>query len=174
MTQTIDALKKIYDKDTFPAMATDWQTNPNNEKHTPSLGCFRCHNDSLVSVDASNTQRTTISSECNLCHTVPITGRGSDVLVEAPVIVGTAPETHNDYSWTITHRSTTDTQKQGCYQCHGQGFCNNGICHSIKHPADMLFTHAEEFKKAGGQICYTCHQNITCARCHPAGVLQNP
>jgi nitrate/TMAO reductase-like tetraheme cytochrome c subunit len=174
VTQTVDALKKIYDMNSFPDMATNWQTNPNNEKHTPFLGCFRCHNDSLISVDASNTERKTISAECNLCHTVPITGRGSETLVEAPVIVGTAPASHNDYSWTITHRSITEAQKQECYVCHGTGFCNNGACHNLNHPEDMLFVHAEEYKKAGGQVCYTCHQNITCARCHPGGVIQNP
>lgn len=171
----IDTLKKLYDQDNFPAMATDWQTNPNNEKHTPFLGCFRCHNDSLISVDPSNNVgRETISSACNLCHTVPIVGRGSEILIEAPVIVGAAPESHNDYSWTISHRSTTEAGKQQCYQCHGQGFCNNAACHNLSHPADMLFTHAEEYKRTGGQVCYTCHQNISCARCHAGGIIQNP
>jgi nitrate/TMAO reductase-like tetraheme cytochrome c subunit len=174
VTEAIDALKKLYDNNTFPDMATNWQTNPNNEKHTPYLGCFRCHNDSLISVDKSNTQRNTISSECNLCHTVPITGRGSETLVEAPVIVGTAPATHNDYSWTISHRSITEVEKQDCYVCHGTGFCNNGACHNLSHPEDMLFVHAGIVQKSGEQVCYTCHQNITCARCHAGGVIQNP
>jgi len=171
----IDTLKKMYDQDNFPAMATDWQTNPNNEKHTPFLGCFRCHNDALVSVDpTSNIERETISSACNLCHTVPIVGRGSEILIEAPVIVGAAPESHNDYSWTITHRSTTNEEKQQCYQCHGQGFCNNAACHNLSHPSDMLFTHADEYNRTGGQVCYTCHQNITCKRCHATGIFNNP
>jgi nitrate/TMAO reductase-like tetraheme cytochrome c subunit len=174
VAEAIATLKKLYVQATFPEMRTDWVTNPNNEKHTPSLGCFRCHNNSFVSISSSDNRRDTISAECNLCHSMPITGRGSEILFEAPVIVGAAPASHDAYSWTITHRSTTEVQKQECYQCHGQGFCNNGACHNLSHPEDMLFTHAEEYKKAGEQVCYTCHQNITCARCHASGVIKNP
>jgi hypothetical protein len=177
VSEAIDTLKTLYTEDTFPAMNTDWTTNPNNEKHTPYLGCFRCHNNAMVSITASGatgSERDTISAECNLCHSVPITGRGSEILIEAPVIVGAAPASHDDYSWTLSHRSTTEAQKQDCYQCHGQGFCNNSACHNLNHPEDMLFTHAEEFQKTGEQVCYTCHQNITCSRCHAGGVIKNP
>jgi nitrate/TMAO reductase-like tetraheme cytochrome c subunit len=166
VSEAIETLKKLYDQDTFLEMNTDWVTNPNNEKHTPTLGCFRCHNDSFVSIEPQDGKQAEINSDCNLCHTVPITGRGSEVLIEAPVIVGVAPVSHNDYSWTIMHRTTTDIQKQDCFQCHGQGFCNNSACHNLSHPENMRFTHAEEFKKTGAQACYTCHQQNTCARCH--------
>jgi hypothetical protein len=95
-------------------------------------------------------------------------------VVEAPVIVGAPPASHDDFRWTIEHRNVTDAEKQACYQCHGQGFCNNGVCHNLSHPPDMLFTHPEIYKQTGGQICYNCHQNITCTRCHAGGVVNNP
>jgi nitrate/TMAO reductase-like tetraheme cytochrome c subunit len=171
--QAIATLRTIYSQTNFPDMNLDWQSNPNNERHTPTLGCFRCHDDNHVYMDADGNQQT-ISAACNLCHTVPIVAQGNELAVEAPVIVGNVPDSHKDFSWTVTHRSITDAQKQECYQCHGQGFCNNAVCHNLSHPPDMLFTHATEYKKQGGQVCYTCHQNITCQRCHPEGIIQNP
>jgi hypothetical protein len=105
---------------------------------------------------------------------VPIVGKGDEILLESPVIVGDVPETHKSFSWTVEHRGVTEEQQQECYNCHGRSFCNNGACHNLEHPENMLFTHAEEFKKQGEQVCYTCHQNITCIRCHPAGIIQNP
>ncbi len=173
VTQAAATLKDLYTTTDFPEMNLDWKTNPNNQQHTPTLGCFRCHDDKHVYVDAQGNQQT-ISAQCNLCHTVPIVGRGSDILVEAPVIVGNAPASHKDFSWTLTHRNITDAEKQDCLNCHGQSFCNNAVCHNLSHPADMLTSHAQEIQKQGGQVCYTCHQDIFCARCHETGVVNNP
>jgi hypothetical protein len=153
-------------------MNLDWRTNPNNERHTPTPGCFRCHDGKHVSVDANGKQET-ISVACNLCHTVPIVSTGSETLVESPVIVGNVPDSHTAFSWTITHQTITDAQKTECYQCHGQAFCNNGACHNLSHPTNMAFTHAAEVERVGAQVCYTCHQDITCTRCHPGGI-SNP
>lgn len=167
-------LKAIYDETNFPDLGLNWQVNPNNERHTPFLGCFRCHDGKHVSVDGDGKEVETISVKCNLCHTVPIVGRGDKMLLEAPVITGAIPESHSDFRWTIEHRSITEFERQDCYQCHGQAFCNNGVCHNLSHPPDMLFTHAEEYRERGDQVCYTCHQNILCSRCHPGGVVENP
>ncbi|MFQ5575743.1 MAG: cytochrome c3 family protein [Anaerolineae bacterium] len=171
---TLEKLKEIYAGTNFPDMGVNWQTNPNNARHRPSLGCFRCHDGKHVSVDPTGNEVETISVKCNLCHTVPIIGRGTDMLVEAPVIVGSVPSSHSDFRWTIEHRSVTEAELPACYDCHGQGFCNNGVCHSLSHPPDMLFTHAEEYRKTGNQVCYTCHQDILCSRCHPGGIITNP
>jgi hypothetical protein len=172
--EAVDAIKTIYSTTVFPDMKLDWKVNPNNEKHTPSLGCYRCHDGEHVLAGTSGEGEVTVSVECNTCHTVPITGRGTEMLFEAPVVIGSAPATHKDYSWTVEHRSISEDQKLECYQCHGQGFCNNGACHNLSHPADMLYTHAEEYRKTGDQVCYTCHQDLLCIRCHPAGVIKNP
>ncbi len=169
----ISTLKELYSSSNFPEMNLTWDTNPNNERHNPSLGCFRCHDDKHVVIDGQGGGET-ISGDCNICHTVPIVGRGTDLLVEAPVIVGGVPESHTNFRWTVDHRSVTEDEKQECYNCHGQSFCNNGACHNLSHPEDMLYTHADEYRDKGEQVCYTCHQNISCTRCHPAGVLKNP
>jgi nitrate/TMAO reductase-like tetraheme cytochrome c subunit len=172
--RAVSEIRRIYDELNFPAMNANWATNPNNEKHTPFPGCFRCHDDKHVAVDAAGNEVQTISVKCNLCHTVPIVGRGNETLVEAPVIVGAVPASHADFRWTIEHRDVTDAEKKACFECHGQAFCNNGACHNLSHPKDMLFSHAEEYRKQGNQVCYTCHQDVLCSRCHAGGTITNP
>jgi hypothetical protein len=169
----IETLKNIYTITNFPDMNLDWKTNPNNARHNPTLGCFRCHDGNHVARDANGNEEV-ISVKCNLCHTVPITGRGAETIVEAPVIVGNIPESHSDFRWTIEHQNITEADKQTCYNCHGQSFCNNGACHNLSHPPDMLYTHPQSYLESGGQACFTCHQNVTCARCHPGGVINKP
>jgi len=170
--QTVETITGLYESTHFPEMSLDWKTNPNNERHTPTAGCFRCHDGNHILADSAGTgSEEVISVKCNLCHTVPIVGRGNETIVEAPVIVGGAPESHNDFRWTVAHRSVTDADKQACLNCHGQSFCNNGACHNLSHPEDMAYTHPAEVKRQeGAQVCYTCHQNVTCTRCHPAGI----
>lgn len=171
----IAELKRIYRSTNFPEMNLNWASNPNNETHTPDPGCFRCHDGRHIRLDDLGNEIGEISVKCNLCHSVPIIGRGQDILVEAPVIVGEVPETHVDFRWTIEHRDINEAEKLECYVCHGQGFCNNGVCHTLDHPANMLYSHAEIYRAAGDpQVCYPCHQNITCTKCHPGGVVDNP
>jgi nitrate/TMAO reductase-like tetraheme cytochrome c subunit len=171
--QAITELKKIYSATNFPDMNLNWKTNPDNQQHTPTLGCFRCHDGKHVYMDAQGNQET-ISSECNLCHTVPIVARGSETLVATPVLVGNPPDSHKDFRWTIDHRFTTPAEAQTCYNCHGQAFCNNSVCHNLSHPPDMLTSHPTQIQNEGSQVCYICHQNIFCSRCHPEGILNNP
>jgi nitrate/TMAO reductase-like tetraheme cytochrome c subunit len=173
--QAIDTLKELYSSTNFPDMKLNWETNPNNERHTPTAGCFRCHDGNHITNKGDGAEEV-ISVECNLCHTVPIVGRGTEMIMDAPVIVGEVPESHKDFRWTIEHRNVTDAEGQGCYNCHGQSFCNNGACHNLSHPEDMAFTHPDEVKAKGVQVCYTCHQDVTCTRCHPGGIgiVNNP
>jgi hypothetical protein len=170
----INTLKELYRTASFPDMALNWETNPDNEVHSLFLGCFRCHDGKHALVDTEGEEVEVISVKCNLCHTVPIVGRGSAMLVEAPVIVGAAPESHSDFRYTVEHRTTTDAEREECYQCHGQGFCQNEACHNLSHPPDMLYTHSDEYRRTGDQLCYNCHQAILCSRCHPGGVIAGP
>lgn len=173
VNQAVSEIKDLYTETNFPDMNLNWQTNPNNEEHTPTLGCFRCHDDKHVYVDAQGNQET-ISAQCNLCHTVPILVRGSETLVAPPVLVGNPPDSHKDFRWTIDHRYTTPAEEQTCYQCHGQAFCNNSVCHNLNHPPDMLTSHPQQIQTEGSQVCYICHQNVFCSRCHAEGILNNP
>ncbi|MGD8902214.1 MAG: hypothetical protein PVI67_01480, partial [Anaerolineae bacterium] len=81
---------------------------------------------------------------------------------------------HSDFRYTVEHRTTTDAEREECYQCHGQGFCQNEACHNLSHPSDMLYTHSDEYRRTGDQLCYNCHQAILCSRCHPGGVIAGP
>ncbi len=172
----VDELKEIFSQSQFPDMNLSWDTNPNNARHTPFPGCFRCHDDKHVSVDESGREVDSISVKCNLCHTVPIVGEGDETIVDAPVIAGAVPESHSDFRFTVEHRTVTEQQTEAeCYQCHGKSFCSNEACHNLDHPEDMVFTHAEEYEQRGEQVCYTCHQNfVLCSRCHPGGIIENP
>ncbi len=172
----IDELKAIFDESQFPEMGLNWSTTPNNARHTPTLGCFRCHDDKHVNVTEDGQEAGVISAKCNMCHTVPIVGVGDELTVEAPVIAGSVPESHSDFSFTIEHRSVSEEEIEGeCYQCHGQRFCTNDACHNLNHPEDMVFTHAEEYNVRGQQVCYTCHQSfVLCSRCHAGGIVDNP
>ncbi len=170
----IKVLKDLYRDSHFPDMALNWETNPDNEVHSPFPGCFRCHDGKHAMVDPEGNEVEEISVKCNQCHTVPIVGRGTAMLVEAPVIVGAAPESHSDFRYTVEHRTTTDAERQECYQCHGQGFCENEACHNLSHPPDMLYTHSDEYRRTGDQVCYNCHQAVLCSRCHPGGFVAAP
>ncbi|UCG24048.1 MAG: NapC/NirT family cytochrome c [Chloroflexota bacterium] len=172
--QSLETIKEIYDRTNFKELGLDWQTNPNNERHTPFPGCFRCHDGKHVQVDETGREVEEISVKCNLCHTVPIVGRGDEMLVEAPVITGPVPKSHEDFRWTVEHRSVNKEQEEACYVCHGQAFCSNAACHNLSHPPDMLFTHAEEYRLRGDEVCYTCHQNVLCSKCHPGGIVESP
>ena len=175
LEQAIATLKEEYDRTAFPDMNLNWQSNPNNGVHRTFPGCFLCHDDNHVNVDASGSVVGKISVECNLCHTVPIVGSSDqDVVVEAPVIVGDVPESHKSFSWTLEHRNINKAEEPGCYGCHGQNFCQNSACHNLSHPPDMLFSHPDQYRKYGDATCFTCHQNVTCARCHPGGIIKNP
>jgi nitrate/TMAO reductase-like tetraheme cytochrome c subunit len=173
VNQATSELETIYSDTNFPDMNLNWKTNPDNQQHTPTLGCFRCHDDKHVYMDAQGNQET-ISAQCNLCHTVPIIARGSDLLLSAPVLVGDPPDSHKNFSWTIDHRYTTPAEEQACFNCHGQALCNNSVCHGLSHPPDMLTSHPLQIQAQGSEVCYICHQNIFCSRCHPEGILNNP
>lgn len=170
----LERLKAIYSSISFPDMRLNWQTNPNNETHAPFLGCFRCHDGKHVEVDPTGNEVEVISVECNLCHSVPIVGRGDSSLVDASVVVGSVPESHSGFAFTVEHRSITEAEEQDCYECHGKSFCSNEACHNLNHPPDILFTHADEYRKTGEQVCYTCHQDILCSQCHPGGIVASP
>jgi hypothetical protein len=173
VTQAVETLQKLYSSTNFPDMNLNWKTNPNNERHKPTMGCFRCHDGNHITNKGDGNEEE-IKIKCNLCHTVPIVGRGAEMVLESPVIVGNMPASHDDYRWTIEHRNVSGAEEQECFNCHGQSFCNNAACHNLSHPENMAFTHPEEYKAKGGQVCNTCHQDVTCTRCHPGGIIANP
>lgn len=58
-------IQKIYSRNYFPGMNTNWKKFANNIGHTWDNGCFRCHDGKHVSEDGK-----IISRDCNVCHTI--------------------------------------------------------------------------------------------------------
>ena len=63
ITRTGQNLLAIYNRNVFPEMKVAWGTYPNNIGHTDFPGCFRCHDDSHVSVDGRK-----VTQDCAACH----------------------------------------------------------------------------------------------------------
>jgi len=61
----IAEVQRIYQRNFFPEMKTDWQAHPNNIGHVRSSGCFRCHDGEHKSADGK-----VIRDDCSICHTV--------------------------------------------------------------------------------------------------------
>ena len=64
LSRTITGLQDVYRRNVFPSMMVSFGSYPTNRGHFTSTGCFRCHDDSHTASDGS-----TISAECELCHT---------------------------------------------------------------------------------------------------------
>ncbi|MCB2222993.1 MAG: NapC/NirT family cytochrome c [Actinobacteria bacterium] len=67
-------LQDIYAGNFFPEMETDYRVRVNNLSHFTNDGCFRCHNDDLVSPEG-----TTIANACDTCHSIVAQGPSDDV-----------------------------------------------------------------------------------------------
>jgi hypothetical protein len=64
LARSVAGLQGVYRRNVFPSMMVSFGSYPTNRGHFTSTGCFRCHDDSHMAADGS-----TISSECELCHT---------------------------------------------------------------------------------------------------------
>jgi hypothetical protein len=64
LSRSITGLQDVYRRNVFPSMMVSFGSYPTNRGHFTSTGCFRCHDDSHSAQDGS-----TISAECELCHT---------------------------------------------------------------------------------------------------------
>jgi len=60
-----EELGRLFARNSFPEMRTDWRTHPNHIGHMTSDGCFRCH-DGLHATSAGKI----ITNDCNACHTI--------------------------------------------------------------------------------------------------------
>jgi len=61
----VEKLQAIYRRNVFPDMKVTWGTYTSNLGHEDSPGCFRCHNDDMVSKDQK-----AIGQDCTICHNV--------------------------------------------------------------------------------------------------------
>ncbi len=65
LDSAISEVQKIYSRNYFPEMKTDWRKFPDNLGHLYYQGCFRCHDGKHV-----NEQGKVLSKDCNTCHTI--------------------------------------------------------------------------------------------------------
>lgn len=66
LTRNIDATKRLYENNVFPAMKVGWGTYPNNIGHNFFNGCFRCHDENHKAKDGR-----VIAQNCESCHAFP-------------------------------------------------------------------------------------------------------
>ncbi len=64
VTLAADAVAAIRGRVVFPEMKTDWATHANNVGHDDAPGCWRCHDDTLVTADGAHA----IPQDCDTCH----------------------------------------------------------------------------------------------------------
>jgi len=69
IAQAIKGLQNGYSLNQFPYMKVRWDVYPNHIGHLESAGCARCHDDLHLAESG-----TTISRDCNLCHTITAQG----------------------------------------------------------------------------------------------------
>ena len=55
-----------------------WGTYPDNLGHEASPGCFRCHDESHATRDG----KTTISQDCEVCHTMLAQGESNPEILK--------------------------------------------------------------------------------------------
>jgi len=63
--KSIVEIQKIYQRNYFPKMNSNWRAFPNHISHLYDTGCFRCHDNKHVSDDGK-----VISKDCTLCHSI--------------------------------------------------------------------------------------------------------
>ena len=150
VSQAIDTIFTIYDRNVFPTMKVNWTTYPNNIGHRNWPGCFRCHNDRHVSQTGK-----VLTSSCPICHTIPQRGKLLPLGATTPV------SAESWHPWPLKGKH----DKILCNLCHRAGYrppldCIS--CHNISISAPMMSTG-----------CTTCHLKeqevnplVSCKSCH--------
>ena len=63
--RTVEEVRKIFSRNYFPEMVTNWKRFTDNIGHLYYPGCFRCHDGKHVSEEGK-----VLSRDCNVCHTI--------------------------------------------------------------------------------------------------------
>ncbi len=107
LVRSIKELQKIYRSTVFPEMKASWRSYPSNIGHRDSPGCFRCHNDRMVSDTGE-----TIFTDCTRCHLILAQGESTDN-VNVNIETG-LPFVHPEDGETIEEYTS-------CSDCHTGG-----------------------------------------------------
>ncbi len=103
--KAIRTIVLIYKDNFFPAMKSRWDAYPDNNGHTNSLGCFRCHDD-----EHKSTTGNVVSRDCTICHTITQQGSGAEMQKNSDGLEFRHPFNEDD-SW----------KTMNCSDCHSGG-----------------------------------------------------
>jgi hypothetical protein len=101
INKAVQSIIQIYGTNFFPEMKVSWKEYPNNIGHWIFPGCFRCHDENHKTEDG-----TTLSRECNTCHTIIEQGAPDSLEKNAEGLSFRHPE--EDESW----------KEMSCSECH--------------------------------------------------------
>jgi hypothetical protein len=105
ISQAIEEIQKIYNRNYFPSMRVSWREYPNHISHLYDSGCFRCHDGQHFTDDGEMIRR-----DCNLCHTIiSQTTTHGETLVSLSGIEFIHPEDVG-----------IDVKKMICVDCHAR------------------------------------------------------
>ncbi|HLG32438.1 MAG TPA: NapC/NirT family cytochrome c [Ignavibacteriaceae bacterium] len=105
ISQAVDEIQKIYDRNFFPSMKVSWRGFPNHISHLYDSGCFRCHDGEHFTDDGEM-----IRKDCNLCHTI-ISQKTSD---------GRQLVSMNGIDFVHPEYLGTDLKDLNCVECHAR------------------------------------------------------
>jgi nitrate/TMAO reductase-like tetraheme cytochrome c subunit len=108
LTKTTAELQAIYKTSFFPEMKAKWSAYPKNIGHRDWPGCFRCHNDKMVSAKGEK-----VFTDCTKCHLVLAQGKSVDLLSSVNFTRGQAFN-HPGYDEQIKEYTK-------CVDCHTGG-----------------------------------------------------
>ena len=164
-------LAAIRNRNVFPEWGVGWGTHPNHSGHEDSPGCFRCHNDQLVSQDQANVS---IGAECSVCHAVESVGQP----VSQPAVTqltstgetgigGTIPFETAAGTVSFDHAQHVDYEAGSCTSCHNRLFPMDrsplGYGADLHRAAEAANTSCAGCHAPGGSAFAAANN---CSRCH--------
>jgi DmsE family decaheme c-type cytochrome len=181
-------LAAIRNRNVFPEWGVNWGTHPNHSGHEDFPGCFRCHNDELVSQDQA---RTLIGNDCSVCHAIESVGEpisqppGIQLTSSGGAgIAGSIPFETAAGTVTFDHAQHTEYENGSCTSCHNRLFPMARA--PLRYGADLhRAAEAAEASCAGCHVeggsafasagnCSRCHTNLSAAQPVSRVVSQAP
>jgi len=152
------ALRQLYSRTIFPEMKADWRAHPDNLGHLDNPGCFRCHNDEMVSEDGEDT----LFLGCTGCH-VPLAADGTPVAADtsrsdASSAESDSPEVNSSESGT-SDTEASDTEGSDAEASDSEGMDAEASAGEAEM-AELGFVHpddGEPFADDEFTLCSDCH-----------------
>lgn len=177
IAQASGELAAIRNRNVFPEWGVDWGTHPNHSGHEDFPGCFRCHNDQLVSQDEASVP---IGDDCSVCHSLESVGQpisqpmATQLTSAGAEIAGSIPFETAAGSVSFDHAQHTEYENGSCTTCHNRLFPMDrsplGYGADLHRAAEATQASCAGCHVAGGTAfaaagnCSQCHTNLSAAR----------